>query len=34
LELIHTTPAEAEAYINAEITKWGKLVKEANIKVE
>lgn len=34
LELIHTTPSEAEAYINAEITKWGKLVKEANIKVE
>jgi len=34
LDLGHTTPVEAEAYIKAEITKWGKLVKEANIKVE
>jgi tripartite-type tricarboxylate transporter receptor subunit TctC len=34
LDLLHNTPAEAEVYVKNEAGKWGKLVKEANIKVE
>ncbi len=34
MDIIQTSPAEADAYIKAEMAKWGKLVKEANIKVE
>ncbi len=34
MDIIQTSPAEADAYIKAETAKWGKLVKEANIKVE
>lgn len=34
LDIIQTTPAEADAYIKAEMAKWGKLIKEANIKVD
>ena len=34
LDIVHTTPAEADAYIKAEVTKWGRLVKEAKIKVD
>lgn len=34
LDIVQTNPAEADAYIKAEITKWGRLIKEANIKVD
>jgi len=34
MDIIQTSPAEADAYIKAEMAKWGELVKEANIKVE
>jgi tripartite-type tricarboxylate transporter receptor subunit TctC len=34
LDIVFTTPAEAEAYIKAETAKWSKLVREANIKVD
>jgi len=34
LDIVHTTPAEADAYVKAEVTKWGRLVKEAKIKVD
>lgn len=34
LDILQTSPAEADAYIKAEMTKWGRLIKEANIKVE
>jgi len=34
LDIVFTTPAEADAYIKAETAKWSKLVKEANIKVD
>jgi tripartite-type tricarboxylate transporter receptor subunit TctC len=34
LDIVFTTPAEAEAYIRAETAKWSKLVKEAGIKVD
>ena len=34
LDIVFTTPAEADAYIKAETAKWSKLVKEAGIKVD
>jgi tripartite-type tricarboxylate transporter receptor subunit TctC len=34
MDIIQTSPAQADAYIKAEMAKWGKLIKEANIKVE
>jgi len=34
LDTVLSTPAEFAAFIRAEIAKWGKVAKEANIKVE
>jgi tripartite-type tricarboxylate transporter receptor subunit TctC len=34
LDIVFTTPAQADAYIKAETAKWSKLVKEAGIKVD
>jgi tripartite-type tricarboxylate transporter receptor subunit TctC len=34
LETVSSTPAEFAAFIRAEIAKWGKVAKEANIKIE
>jgi tripartite-type tricarboxylate transporter receptor subunit TctC len=34
LDTVSSTPAEFAAFIRAEIAKWGKVAKEANIKVE
>jgi tripartite-type tricarboxylate transporter receptor subunit TctC len=34
LDIVLTTPAEADSYIKAEVAKWSKLVKEANIRAE
>jgi len=31
---IANTPEQFGAYIHAEVTRWGKVVREANIKVE
>jgi tripartite-type tricarboxylate transporter receptor subunit TctC len=28
------TPAEFAAFVNAEVVKWGKVIKEAGIKAE
>jgi tripartite-type tricarboxylate transporter receptor subunit TctC len=33
-EVMPTTPDEAAAFIRAELVKWGKLLKDANIPVE
>ena len=34
LDTVSSTPAEFAAFIRSEIAKWGKVAKEANIKVE
>ena len=34
LELVGNTPDQATAYINAEIAKWAKVVKSADIRAE
>jgi tripartite-type tricarboxylate transporter receptor subunit TctC len=34
LETVSSTPAEFAAFIRGEIAKWGKVAKEANIKVD
>jgi len=34
LDTVSSTPAEFAAFIRAEIAKWGKVAREANIKVE
>jgi len=34
LDIVYTTPAQADAYIKSEMAKWGKLVKEVGIKVD
>ena len=34
LETVSSTPAEFAAFIRSEIAKWGKVAKEANIKVD
>lgn len=34
LDIVHTSPQEAAAYIKAEAAKWEKIVKEANIKAD
>jgi tripartite-type tricarboxylate transporter receptor subunit TctC len=34
LETVSSTPAEFGAFIRSEIAKWGKVAKEANIKIE
>ena len=34
LDTVSSTPAEFAAFIRREIAKWGKVAKEANIKVE
>jgi tripartite-type tricarboxylate transporter receptor subunit TctC len=33
-ETMSMTPAESEAFLHAEIDKWTKVVKAANIKLE
>ena len=34
IEIVGTTPAEAAKFIKLEISKWGKVIKDAGIKVE
>ena len=34
LDIVRTTPAEADAYIRAEVDRWAKLAREARIKAE
>lgn len=34
LDIVHTSPAEAAAYIKTEAAKWEKIVKDAKIKVD
>ena len=34
LDPIVNTPEEFAAYIKADIAKWGKVVKDANIRIE
>jgi len=34
LDTVSSTPAEFAAFIRAEIVKWGKVAKEANIKID
>ena len=34
LETVSSTPAEFAAFIRSEIAKWGRVAKEANIKIE
>ena len=34
LDPIANTPEEFAAYIKADIAKWGKVVKDANIRIE
>ncbi|MEO8509140.1 MAG: tripartite tricarboxylate transporter substrate binding protein [Betaproteobacteria bacterium] len=34
LDIVHTTPAEADAFIKGEVSKWSRLVKDANIRAE
>src|SRR5262245_60127544 len=34
LETVSSTPAEFAAFIRSEIAKWGKVAKEANIKID
>jgi tripartite-type tricarboxylate transporter receptor subunit TctC len=33
-EPLGSTPAEFAAYVNAEFERWGRLVRESNIRVE
>jgi len=33
-EIVASTPQEFGAFIKADIAKWGRLVKDAGIKVE
>ena len=34
LDTVSSTPAEFAAFIRAEIVKWGRVAKEANIKID
>ena len=34
MNIIGSTPDELAAHVKSEIARWGKVVREANIKVE
>jgi len=33
-EVVANSPDEAQAFMAAEVVRWGKIVREANIKAE
>lgn len=33
-EVVFSTPAETEAYVKEELTRWGDIIKAANVKIE